>query len=161
MKTRPLIGILDDDHAVRVALSRFFNAHKLRSHPYASAQELFDSIVTDRGPDCLVVDVQMPEMNGVDVLSSVLRHKPNIPVIMITGREDERVRAQALGLGAYDFMYKPVDPNRLLRTIKDALFAPTSIQWVSFPSDAAAPFKQPFATPPRPSHAWPTSAAAD
>ena len=161
MKTRPLIGILDDDHAVRVALSRFFNAHKLRSHPFASAQELFDSIVANRGPDCLVVDVQMPEMNGVDVLRSVLRHKPDIPVIMITGREDERVRSHALGLGAYDFMYKPVDPTRLLRTIKDALFAPTNIQWVSFPGDAEAGFRRPFATPARSSHATPTSVAAD
>ena len=161
MKTRPLIGILDDDHAVRVALSRFFNAHKLRSHSFASAQELFDSIVTDRGPDCLVVDVQMPEMNGVDVLTAVLRQKPNIPVIMITGREDEHVRAQALGLGAYAFMYKPVDPNRLLRTIKDALFAPTNVQWVAFPGEVAADFKRPFATPARPSHARQTSATAD
>src|SRR5687767_14565335 len=103
----------------------------------------------------------MPEMNGVDVLSSVLRHKPGVPVIMITGREDERVRAHALAIGAYDFLYKPVNPNRLLSIIKDALFAPTNVQWLSFPSDAAARFRRPFATPSRPSHARPTSVAGD
>jgi FixJ family two-component response regulator len=126
---RPLIGIVDDDVAVRIALGRFCNAHELRTHAFACAQHLFDSISSAPTPDCLVLDIQMPDFSGIEVQKWLLRRALHIPVIILTGHEDEGTRAESLALGARDFLNKPMDPHALLHAINDALFATTNVQW--------------------------------
>jgi two-component system, LuxR family, response regulator FixJ len=136
MNKRPLIGIVDDDTSVRNALRRFCNVHKLRVHAFMSGQMLFDSILAGVVPDCLLLDFEMPDVSGIDVQTWLLKRQISIPVIMITGHEDERIKARSLALGAHDVLYKPLDLHRLLHTIKDALFYATKVQCTTLLRDA-------------------------
>ena len=123
MEITRLIGIVDDEASIRVALSRLCSAYGLNPHAYASAQQLFEDLRDGRRPDCLLLDVHMPGMGGLDVQEWLRARSFNIPTIMMTGREDKQLRARALALGASAYLFKPMDGDVLLRAINDAIAA--------------------------------------
>lgn len=87
---------------------------------FASGAEFLRSM-QDHEPDCLVLDLHMPEMNGFDVQAALANGSSTIPVVVITGRDTEDTRARALQLGASAYLPKPVDHEALLAAIDVAI----------------------------------------
>ncbi len=120
MSGEPLIAIVDDDEAIRAGLSSL-----LRSSGYAVA--LFDSgealIAALPGalPDCVVTDVQMPGMSGLDLQALLAERHPALPVIVMTAYAEPAVRARALAAGAIAFLPKPFEADELFDWIEHAL----------------------------------------
>jgi FixJ family two-component response regulator len=119
--TRRSIAIVDDEDSVRIALSRLCGAYGWQSSVFASASHLYESLLGGHRPDCLIVDVQMPGFGGLDVQAWLRDHELRIPVILITGREDEQLRAHAIALGAHAYLGKPMDIGVLLGAIRNAI----------------------------------------
>ncbi|MCR0982352.1 response regulator transcription factor [Roseomonas populi] len=114
-----LIAIVDDDDSVRVALTSLARSAGLRARAYASANAF---LAEDLSPfDCVVSDIQMPELSGFDLLRAVRSRRAELPVILITAFPDERVRQRAMGGGARFFLEKPCDPNVLITRLTDAM----------------------------------------
>ena len=115
----PYVAIVDDDAPVRKALARLLNASAFKSRAYSSAVEFLDSL-TGAFPECLVVDFQMPEMNGFELHDQLLRAGVRIPTIVITAHEDESCRERCRATGAI-FLRKPLDQAVLISAIDRAL----------------------------------------
>ena len=110
------VAILDDDHAVRNALSRLLRLADMLVTSYATASEFFDSLVV-KIPDCLLLDLQMRETTGLDVLRTLKLQQVAIPTIIITAHDGENSRLACLEAGAIGYMGKPVDTDRLIQMI--------------------------------------------
>ena len=119
-KAVPLLAVVDDDADVRVALTRLGTSAGLDVEAFGSGAEFLRSIL-DHPPDCVVLDLHMPEMNGFDVQAALARSGSTIPVVVITGRDTDDARARALQLGASDYLPKPVDHEALLAAIDVAM----------------------------------------
>ena len=115
-----LIGIVDDEESVRVALGRLCRANGLRARTFATAHELFASLGSER-PDCLVLDVQMPGTGGLEIHRWLRAHDVEIPVILLTGRQDDKTRARSTAVGAAACLSKPVDTVVLMGAIENAI----------------------------------------
>lgn len=127
----PLIAIIDDDQSVRRSLKRLIASFGLRVEAFGSAEEfvqsghLHDTV-------CLVLDVRLPGMSGVEFQHRLGGDGPRIPIVFITAHGDEATREQALEDGALDFLFKPVDQNALLNAIRSALGFQSELQcWSS------------------------------
>jgi FixJ family two-component response regulator len=120
-KTRPLIAVVDDEEPVRKALMRLMRSAGLDVETFDSGAEFLKSIET-RLPDCVVLDLHMPQMNGFDLQASLARKSAALPVIIITGHDLPQARERALAGGASAFLRKPVND----RTLLDAISAATS-----------------------------------
>src|SRR6185436_1322928 len=116
----PLVLVMDDDPSIRRALDRLLRSAGLSVEAFASAAELFARESPVR-PMCLVLDIHLPDMNGLDVLRRVIAADPGLPVLIITGELDPDLRKQALQAGAAAFLIKPVDEDQLLKEIHRAL----------------------------------------
>lgn len=102
-------------------MKRLCRAYDLDVATFASAQQLFESLDGDgRQPDCLVLDIHMPGVGGIETRTQLLQRGLNIPSIMITGRDDEETRERALATGAFAYLCKPIDADTLLDAIADA-----------------------------------------
>lgn len=118
---RPFIAIVDDEESVRRAMKRLCRAYELDVAAFASAQQLFDSLESDHSiPDCLVIDIHMPGIGGLETRTQLVQRGIDIPSIMITGRDDEETRARALAAGACAYLCKPIDVSTLLGAIAAA-----------------------------------------
>jgi FixJ family two-component response regulator len=113
MPSRPLIFVVDDDSSVLRALGRLIRSHGSTSCVFSSGQEFLRAISDGGRPDCIVLDVQMPEMSGLDVQVRLQSLGINIPIIFITAHEDQETENLALARGAVAFFYKPI-PNKVL-----------------------------------------------
>jgi FixJ family two-component response regulator len=120
-----LIAIVDDEEHVRVALRRLCSAWDLESRVFGSARELFESLHAAQ-PDCLILDVHMPGLGGLDALAWLLERGIRIPSIVITGRDDEDMRVRAAAVGASAYLCKPIDSAVLLDAISRALASGSS-----------------------------------
>src|SRR5215470_14041526 len=100
------IAIVDDDPSVLKALTRLLRVRALQAKTYASAKE-FLAALADGAPDCLIVDLQMPEMNGLELLQHMARAGLRIPSIVITAHGDEGARERCESAGASTFLLKP------------------------------------------------------
>ena len=116
----PLLAVVDDDADVRVALTRLVSSAGFAVETFASGAEFLRSI-HDHAPDCLVLDLHMPEVNGFDVQAALARHHASVPVVVITGHDTSDSRARAARLGAKGYLCKPVDDIVLLEAIAIAL----------------------------------------
>jgi FixJ family two-component response regulator len=116
----PTITIIDDDEEVRVAIESLIQSHGLDVHAFASAEEFLDSSVIDQ-TTCLVTDVQMPGMSGVDLQDALIKRGCKLPMIFITAFPEERLRRQVEAAGALGFLSKPFDARRLMACIDKAL----------------------------------------
>jgi FixJ family two-component response regulator len=105
-----------------MALVRMLGAYPLDVRAFDSAQSFIDSL-PEQMPECLILDVQMPGMNGIELQHLLLRSGIRIPTIAITGYDEEAIERQCLSAGAAAFMVKPLDRTRLVMTIHRAIEA--------------------------------------
>ena len=122
MPSKPLhIAIVDDDASVLTALSRLLSTCSYQTATYQSAREFLDSLRHNM-PQCLVVDMQMPEVTGLDLLHHLTRHGIRIPTIVITGHDEAGNRARCEAVGTRAYLLKPLQGDVLLAAI-DAITA--------------------------------------
>jgi FixJ family two-component response regulator len=117
--SRLRVAIIDDDESVRRALRRLLRAANLDADAFASGRDFIDSLAA-QVPDCVVLDVHMPGMNGLDVQLQLVRNGFRIPVVVITGHDEPQARAQCLAAGAAAYLRKPLDDVALLDAIHNA-----------------------------------------
>ena len=110
------IACVDDDQAVREALVGFLRAHGLSSDSYQSAEAFLESPAKEQ-TWCLIADVQLPGLSGLQLQARLASQAANIPVIFVTAFPDEVVRRRAIEGGAVCFLSKPVTKERLLACI--------------------------------------------
>jgi FixJ family two-component response regulator len=122
MSTIPLIAVVDDDEAVRQAVDSLIRSAGYRAAVFASGEDFLHSNHPPNTP-CLIVDVRMPRTSGLELQRRLTTAKCRIPLIFITAHGDEDARAQALGAGAVDFLYKPFSDEVLLSAVQAALLA--------------------------------------
>ncbi|MGY4310588.1 FixJ family two-component response regulator [Bradyrhizobium sp. USDA 4369] len=110
------VAIVDDDASTRVALARALAADGVECHTYSSARA-FLAALPFAMPACLILDVDMPEMTGLDLQRELLRLGINIPTIVVTGADDKAIANKAASLGAAAFLPKPVSREVLIAII--------------------------------------------
>jgi FixJ family two-component response regulator len=116
----PVISIVDDDASVRVATNNLVRSHGYRVHTFASAEDFLQSVhLNDTA--CVIADVQMPAMSGVELLTLLRAQGHGMPFIFITAFPEESVRARALKAGAICFLAKPFDGPTLISCLNTAL----------------------------------------
>jgi FixJ family two-component response regulator len=114
------VAIVDDDELMRGALEGLLKEAGLPARAFASGEEFLLSGAQHLS-SCLIADVRMPGMSGLDLQARLNAGGIRIPIIFITAHGDERMRAQALRAGAADFLAKPFDDDVLLRSVRAAL----------------------------------------
>jgi FixJ family two-component response regulator len=120
MPDGPLISIVDDDDAIRNSLDDLIRSIGFRTEGFPSA-EAFLSSNQGKETACLILDVRMPGMNGLDLQRQIVAANWRIPIIFITSHADNDARARALEAGAVAFLYKPFREEELLDAIDAAL----------------------------------------
>ena len=121
MKTgAPVVYVVDDDDAVRSALRMLIRSVGLQAQACASADE-FLRLYDVRQPGCLVLDVRMPGMNGLELQIELNRRGATIPVVFISGHGDVPMAVEAMQHGAFDFLQKPFRDQDLLDRVQKAL----------------------------------------
>lgn len=116
----PVVHIVDDDDAVRGSLKLLLRSAGLAAATHASAEEFLAAYDTDE-PGCLVLDVRMPGINGLELQDELNRRGAVIPVIFITGHGDVPIAVEAMQHGALDFLQKPFRDQDLLDRVRDAI----------------------------------------
>lgn len=119
-ESRRLIVIVDDDELIRDALNGLMKEAGFRALTFASAEEFLNSGQQERTA-CLIADIRMPGMSGLELQSRLNRDNLRIPIIFITAQGDEKIRMQALRAGAVEFLAKPFDDDVLLDSVRAAL----------------------------------------
>lgn len=120
MAKDPTIYVVDDNEVVRDSLRSLLEAYDLRVEAFSSAQAFLDDYREER-PACLVLDINMPGMNGFELQNYLVEESIHIPIIFVGGRRDESVRVQALTGGTYAYLQKPFGSEELLAGIQKAL----------------------------------------
>lgn len=115
-----LVAIVDDDELIRDALGGLMKAAGFSALAFASAEEFLNS-GEQRRTACLIADIRMPGMSGLELQSKLNKGHRRIPIIFITGQGDEKMRMQALRAGAVEFLTKPFDDEVLLESVRAAL----------------------------------------
>ena len=116
MSLHPVISIIDDDASIRVATNSLVRSLGYAVHSFASAEEFLQSThINDTC--CVIADVQMPGMSGVELQSLLLARGVGMPFIFITAFPDENIRARALKAGAIGFLTKPFDGQILVKCL--------------------------------------------
>jgi two-component system response regulator FixJ len=115
-----LVAVVDDEEAVREAVKRLLRAADVTVESFASAEEFLQSGQLNN-TGCLVADIRMPGLSGLDLLAELNRQHLSIPTILITAHGDESLRLQAMRAGAVKFLSKPVDSAILLASVQAAL----------------------------------------
>ena len=120
MPKMPVIAIVDDDESFRRATTSFVRSLGYGTASYDSAEAFLKS---DRisDADCLITDVQMPGMTGIELQDRLIAQGHSVPVIFITAFPEMRARAQALASGAVGFLAKPFDDHNLISCLNEAL----------------------------------------
>jgi two-component system response regulator FixJ len=121
MRTDSLIYVVDDDQAVRTAITDLVEDMGCKASPYANAEDFLDSISEEVEGHCLVLDIRMPGMSGIELLNKLHQKKIILPVILVTGHGDIPMTVEALKLGAVDVLEKPFREQILWEKIKNAL----------------------------------------
>lgn len=116
----PIVYVVDDDPGTRDSIARLVNAEAIRARTYPCARHFLEDY-TPGGTECLVVDVRMPGISGLDLQEKLNRMGCGIPVIVMTAHADVPMAVRAMKAGALDFLEKPLDGTRLLPRIREAL----------------------------------------
>ena len=119
----PFIAIVDDDESVCRALKRLVRSLGMDGDTFSSGQAFIDTLqaMPRLRIDCVVLDVQMPDLNGLEVQAKLARSGITIPVIFITAHDEIGLREKALGAGALAFLRKPFHDELLIKTLREAL----------------------------------------
>jgi FixJ family two-component response regulator len=120
---KPLIAVVDDDESVCRAMERLVRSLGMAAETYASSEDFVNQVesLPSFHLDCVILDVQMPGLNGIEVQTRLRRIHKNMPVIFITAYEDRAAQEQALAGGALAFLRKPCNDALLIRTLDAAL----------------------------------------
>lgn len=116
----PLISIVDDDDSLRISLDNLIRSVGFRAQGFPSAEALLSSNQL-HDTACLILDVRLPGMNGLELQRRIAAANWRIPIIFITSHADGDARARALEAGAVDYLYKPFREEELLNAIDAAL----------------------------------------
>ena len=116
----PVVFVVDDDASVRAALDSLFRSVNLVVRSFGSAQEFLSEAATD-GPACVVLDVRLPGMSGLDLQRQLAERDATLPVIIITGHGDIPMTVRAMRAGAVEFLPKPFRDQDLLDAVQQAL----------------------------------------
>ena len=119
----PVISIVDDDASVRVATNRLVRSLGYIAHTFASAEEFLASSQAN-DTCCMIADVQMPGMSGIELQSHLLAQGRRVPIIFITAFPEESTRTKVLSAGAVCFLSKPFDGPTLIRHLDAILNRP-------------------------------------
>jgi len=117
---RPIVHVIDDDEAARDSLAFLLGTAKISVKTYESAVA-FLKVAADVRSGCIITDVRMPEVTGVDLLRRLKELKIGVPVIVITGHGDVALAVEAMKVGAADFLEKPFDDGAMLTAVRSAL----------------------------------------
>lgn len=120
MQHEQTIYVIDDDDAVRQSLEFMLKAAGMKSRGFESAKA-FMALLPEINSGCVVTDVRMPEITGIDLLRHLRKSNPDLPVIVITGHGDISLAVEAMKIGAIDFLEKPFDGQQLLTAVRSAL----------------------------------------
>ena len=120
-ETIPSVFIVDDDAAVRKSLVRLLHSAGYRSETFASAEEFLDRWEGDPAPGCVLLDIQMPGLDGLQLQQKLQTSDLSIPIIFVTGHGDIPMSVKAMKAGAVDFLSKPFRDNNLLEAVQQAI----------------------------------------
>jgi FixJ family two-component response regulator len=115
-KDQSMIYVIEDDASVRKAFGRLLRSANLEAETFSSAEEFLSSPRQEENA-CVIIDIRMPGLTGLDLLERLASERTRIPVIAISAQDDEETREQARELGAVSFYRKPVDDQALLDAI--------------------------------------------
>ena len=116
----PTVFVVDDDPSIREALSSLIRSVKLRVETFSSAQEFLRHDRPD-APACLVLDVRLPGLDGLELQQQLIRDQVHLPIIFMTGHGDIPMSVRAMKAGAVEFLTKPFREQHLLRAIEQAI----------------------------------------
>lgn len=117
---KPIVFLLDDDHAVVVALTRMLQSSGFTVRPYTSAAEFLEAHDAEI-PGCLVADVRMPDMSGLELQRTLLARGIDRAIVFVTGQGDIPTTVRAMKAGAVTFLSKPVQSAELVAAVREAL----------------------------------------
>ena len=123
MPIKPTISIVDDDALVREAIRRLIKSVGMNARDYASAEDFLSSNHA-QDTSCLILDVQMPGMSGLELQQRLADRGYRIPIIFISAHSNGQIRDQAIGAGAVDFLFKPFSEEALVDALHAALSTP-------------------------------------
>ena len=115
-----MVTIVDDDESLRSALQGLMKEAGFTTLAFASAEEFLSSGEQQR-TSCLIADIRMPGMSGLELQSKLNADRARFPIIFVTAQGDEKMRMQALRAGAVEFLSKPIDDGILLDSVRAAL----------------------------------------
>jgi len=121
-QTRPLIAVLDDEPQMCKALSRLLKTYGFEVETFALGAELLAACAS-RLPTCLLLDLHMPDLNGFEILERFAVQQVALPVVVITGHDQPGNAERVRGLGAADYLLKPLNESQLLAAIGNAIQA--------------------------------------
>ncbi len=116
----PVVAVIDDDHSMRAATTCLIKSLGYITHTFSSAEQFLKSEFVD-GTSCVIADVQMPHVSGIELQNRLRARGLNTPIIFITAYPDAKVRARALDGGAVCCLDKPFDGDMLIRCLDMAL----------------------------------------
>src|ERR1700733_11193835 len=114
------VCVVDDDESIREAVKGMLQAEGLRVETYGSAEEFLARTTVERA-GCLVLDVELPGLSGLELQRELFRGEGRIPIIFLTGRGDIPMSVRAIKAGAFEFLTKPFDPDDLLDAVQEGL----------------------------------------
>jgi FixJ family two-component response regulator len=119
-RARPVVAIVDDEESIRKSLRRLLMAADLDAVVYASGQEFLDAL-SGRHPDCLILDLQMPGLTGLEIQRALTAAGVQFATIIITAHDEPEARARCLGAGASAYLCKPLHDELLLDAIANVM----------------------------------------
>jgi FixJ family two-component response regulator len=119
LQTQPVVAIVDDDESIQRALTRLLYAAGWQVVTFTSA-EAFLQTGLQASPDCLVLDVWLPGMTGVELLEHLAATGSTRPAVIITARDDLQMRMRAMQAGAVAYLLKPLEGQELLQALQEA-----------------------------------------
>ena len=119
MTPTPVVATVDDDRRVRESIQSVLESAGYDAVMFESAEDLLESGLLPR-LGCVIVDVRLPGLNGVELQHRIRQQRPSMPVIFVTAHDDDGIRTRALRGGALAFMLKPFDAAALLETVERA-----------------------------------------
>jgi FixJ family two-component response regulator len=116
-----MVAIVDDDESVCRALKRLLRTEGMDSEIFLSATEFIQRIERTPGPDCVILDYQLPDWNGLDIQTQLVARGHYLPVVFVTAHDDPRIRERAMAGGAVAFLPKPLDEVFLMASLRRGL----------------------------------------
>jgi FixJ family two-component response regulator len=120
MSARHRIAVVDDDLSVRRALCRLLRSLDVEAEAYGSGQA-FLAALNSTMPDCVILDLHMPDMNGIELQERLAGSGKRLPVVMITGHDEPGMQARCLAAGVNIYLRKPLNDDALLSAIEQAI----------------------------------------